>query len=374
VSTPIDVAVVGGGLVGAALAYELCGEGLHTALLDRHDRGRATDAGAGILSPETIVTDNDAWSHLAMASADHYRRLIPELAHLGAPDTGYAQCGLLRLAFREWDDDLFAATSQQIRTRSGGAVREIDPRDAQAMFPPLGAVRAALYNPRAARVDGRRITAALLHGARSRGLTEVQASVHRLRRVGTRVVAVETDTDTLACGAVVIAGGAWTPALGAQLGVDLPIGPVRGQIIHLRLDGVDTQHWPILQPVLSHYVVAWPEGRIVVGATVEPDAGFDARPTAAGMRQLLSELLHLAGGLADATFVEVRTGLRPVSADDAPVLGRLTDTDNAYVATGHGANGLLLGPYSARLVAESLLGRDPSTDLGPFADDRFNRA
>jgi D-amino-acid dehydrogenase len=373
VSAPVDVVVVGGGLVGAAVAYELSGEGLHTVLIDRHDPGRATDAGAGILSPETIVTDNEAWFRLAMASAEHYRRLIPELAELAAPDTGYAQCGLLRLAFREWDDELFAATRPQILTQSGGAVRDVDAADAHAMFPPLGPVRAALYNPLAARIDGRRATAALLHGARRRGLTEIDASVTGIQRVGGTVSGVEAGSDRIACGALVICGGAWTPPLGAQLGVELPIVPVRGQIIHLRLDGADSGDWPILQPVLSHYVVSWPEGRIVVGATVEPDAGFDAHPTAAGMRQLLSELLHLAGGLGDAAFVEVRTGLRPVSADDAPVLGRVAGTDNAYVATGHGANGLLLGPYSARLVAESVLGREPSMDLRPFTPDRFTR-
>jgi len=185
------------------------------------------------------------------------------------------------------------------------------------------------------------------------------------------VSGVEAGSDRIACGGLVICGGAWTPPLGAQLGVELPIVPVRGR----SSTSASTERIPgtgrILQPVLSHYVVSWPEGRIVVGATVEPDADSMRIRPAAGMRQLLSELLHLAGGLGDAAFVEVRTGLRPVSADDAPVLGRVAGTDNAYVATGHGANGLLLGPYSARLVAESVLGREPSMDLRPFTPDRF---
>ena len=85
------------------------------------------------------------------------------------------------------------------------------------------------------------------------------------------------------------------------------------------------------------------------------------------MRQLFSEMLRLAPGLGDATFVEVRAGLRPVSADDAPVLGVLPGWDNAFVCTGHGANGLLLGPYSARLVADLVVGRTPATDIAPFA-------
>jgi D-amino-acid dehydrogenase len=129
--------------------------------------------------------------------------------------------------------------------------------------------------------------------------------------------------------------------------------------------------WPILQPILSWYVLAFPEGRVVVGGTLEPDAGFDARTTAEGLRALCSEMLRLAPGLADATFLEIRAGLRPVSADDLPVLGALPGWDNAFVCTGHGANGLLLGPYSAHLVAALVAGADVGVDLTPFAAARF---
>ena len=111
---------------------------------------------------------------------------------------------------------------------------------------------------------------------------------------------------------------------------------------------------------------------MAVGATVEPDAGFDSRPTAAGMRQLFGEMLRLAPGLGDATFVEIRSGLRPVSADDAPVLGRVPGWDNAFVCTGHGANGLLLGPFSAHLVAALVAGRAPAMDVSPFSVERFD--
>jgi len=165
-----DVVVVGGGLLGAAVAYELCGRDARTLLVDRHDAGRATDAGAGILSPETIVSDHEAWQSLTVEAGAHYRRLVPALADEGAPDTGYARCGALRLAFREWDDELFASTRPTILARFPHAVRDVSPEEAAAMVPPLGPVRAALYNADAARVDGRRVTAALLHAAQRRGL------------------------------------------------------------------------------------------------------------------------------------------------------------------------------------------------------------
>jgi D-amino-acid dehydrogenase len=181
-----------------------------------------------------------------------------------------------------------------------------------------------------------------------------------------------TPEGTIASDAVAIAGGAWTPAVARQLAVAIPVGPVRGQIVHVRLEGTETDRWPIVSPLLSQYLVPWAGGRVAVGATVEPDAGFDARPTAAGMRQLFGEMLRLAPGLGDATFVEIRAGLRPVSADDAPVLGRVPGWDNAFVCTGHGANGLLLGPFSAHLVAALVAGRAPAMDVSPFSVERFD--
>jgi D-amino-acid dehydrogenase len=366
-----DVAVVGGGLVGTALAYELVTAGAKVVLVDRHDHGRATDAGAGILSPESIGVEDPAWFALAMAAGEHYRRLVPVLEEDGVRVTGYAVTGLLRVGFREWEDELFATQLALARERCPDDVEELTVDDARARFPALGEIRNAWYAPRAARVDGRSMTAALMDAALAAGLEVVHTTADLVESVGKRATAVHAGTDSIPCDAVVIAGGAWTSALAAHLDVEIPVHPVRGQILHLQLPGVETGDWPIVSPILSQYLVPWPEGRVVVGATLEPDAGFDARPTAAGMRQLFSEMLRLAPGLGDATFLEVRAGLRPVSADDAPVLGPLPGWENAYVCTGHGANGLLLGPYSARLVADLVLGRPPATDLSPFAVDRF---
>ena len=135
-----------------------------------------------------------------------------------------------------------------------------------------------------------------------------------------QLVAVESPTATVSCGAVVIAGGAWTTDVAGAFGMRSGVRPVRGQIVHLHLDA-DTGSWPVLQPIRSHYVVPFRDGRLALGATVE-DVGFDVRPTAAGLRLLFSEGLRLSPGLADATFLEVRVGLRPVSDDDLPVIGQ----------------------------------------------------
>jgi D-amino-acid dehydrogenase len=171
------------------------------------------------------------------------------------------------------------------------------------------------------------------------------------------------------CEHVVIAGGAWTPELAASFGLRVGIRPLRGQIVHLGL-AADTSAWPVLQPILSHYVVPWADHRVALGATVE-DVGFDARPTAGGLRQLFSEGLRVSPGLADATLLEVRVGLRPVSEDDLPIIGALEGATGVYVATGHGANGLLLGPVTGRLLADLMAGTTAPFDLTPFSPARL---
>ena len=262
-STP-DVVVVGGGLVGAACAYELAGAGVRVTLVDRHDAGRATDAGAGILSPETMGGMPDPFLDLADAAGAHYRELVPALADSGAPDPRYDVCGSLRIAFREMDDEFYGANVAASNARHPGVLEPLDSDEAQVRFPPLAPVRNAVFNPRGARVDGRALVAALEFAARRRDVEWIDDDVERIALEHGRVHAVHTTNGTIACGAVVVAGGAWTPSLAASFGMRVGVRPVRGQIVHLQTN-TDTSRWPVLQPIMSHYVVPWSDGRVALG-------------------------------------------------------------------------------------------------------------
>lgn len=342
-----DAAVIGGGLVGTATAYELGKAGLRTVLYDRADAGRATDAGAGILSPETAKRDDPVWTELVRAAGRHYDALLPELSG----ETGWARCGILQLATRDSD----VPPWEWVAEHATGA-REISADDARAMCPVLGEIKRALHHPGAARVDGRLMCAAMRRGAVAHGVEVIEESIDDIGSVD-------------ACD-VVIAGGAWTPRVAKQLNVSLPVGPVRGQIMHLDVPEHDTSTWPIVQPVLAHYMVPWADNRVAVGATVE-DAGFDVTVTAGGLQEILREALRVMPGLATARLREMRVGLRPWSSDDLPILGPLPGHDHVHVATGHGANGLLLGPVSGKLVADVVRGVQPDVMLTPFSAARF---
>jgi D-amino-acid dehydrogenase len=375
-----DVAVVGAGLVGLSLAYELACLGASVTVIDAGHPGRATDAGAGILSPITgVEADEETWPFLRQAGT-HYPALLQRMEADGAgvAGTGYGRCGILSIGLREHEDGWFAPFAGEVLRRSPAEVVEITPEEASALFPPLGPVHRVLHVPGSARVDGRGMAAALREAAAARGVEFVAGAAHGVvagAGGGRHVDAVEVEGhQNVACGAVAVAGGAWTEAVGEWLGTTLPVGPTKGQIVHLGVGG-DTGAWPIVQPLLTHYLVPWPGGRVACGGTFEAGAGYSTSVTAAGLHELLRECLTVAPGLEGATYLETRVGLRPTSADDRAVVGRLVGWGNAWVATGHGANGLLQGPYSARVLAHTMAGVAlPSDEVplpGSFDPGRF---
>jgi D-amino-acid dehydrogenase len=366
-----DVAVVGAGLVGLSLAYELACLGASVTVIDAAHPGRATDAGAGILSPASSVeADDETWPFLR-ACGRHYRALLERLTGDGVDvsGTGYEVCGVLAIGLRASEEAWFAPHASRIIRRGEGEAFEISASEASDLFPPLGPVHRVLHVTGSARVDGRGMAAALRLGASHRGVAFVEGEVCGIDDAGDasrrcRSVAVG-DAPPVACDALVIAGGAWTAALGERLGSPLPVGPTKGQIVHLGVDG-PTGSWPIVQPLLTHYIVPWPGGRVACGGTFEADAAFSVAVTAGGLHELFRECLTVAPGLEDAEYLETRVGLRPTSADGRALVGIVPGWSNAWVATGHGANGLLQGPYSARLLAHAMTGAVPPPDEAPL--------
>ena len=148
----------------------------------------------------------------------------------------------------------------------------------------------------------------------------------------------------------------------------LPVGPQRGQIVHARLPGTDTAPWPVVLADRDPYLVAFPAGRVVLGATRE-QAGFQYHATVGGIGSLLAAAAGLAPGLSEAELLETRVGFRPVTSDGRPLLGQLAD--GLIVATGHGPEGLTAGPWSGLAVAQLAMGQPTVTDLTPFDPYRF---
>ncbi len=358
-----------------ATAWHLVQGGVRTLLLDRADPGRASDAGAGILSSGYALDDPEPLDRLKAQALVYYPEMMARLWAEDVGDTGYAVTGALTVAVDEDEVQQLAAVRRRLQRRPGfgadGDEREIDGAAAKALFPPLGEVRAALHSKRDGRVDGRLLVAALARSAEARGLVRRRATVERILAAGGRAQGVVVEGEEVRAGWVVIAAGAWSQALGEPLGIRIPVAPQRGQICHLRLEGVDTGGWPVIRAFRSHRMVSWPDGRVAVGATRETGSGFGPWTTVEGIMQVLGEALRVAPGLREASLAEVRVGLRPASADGRPILGPVQGIEGLLLATGHGPSGLLLGPLSARLVAEIVTAGTASSDLAPFHVARF---
>jgi len=361
--------VVGAGVVGAACAYTASELGADVVLVDAGLPGQATAAGAGIICPWTSHADDAAWYAFARAAAREYPSLAAKLADSG--DISYRQVGALIIARDEHEADLYCHEMKARRAAAPeiGEVRVVPAAEAQKMFPPLRSGADAVYLSGAARVDGRRLRQVLVRAARARGAVVMtgQATLARRNLNAGRMAGVEIDGQLVPADAVVAATGAWTPALLAPLGVTVRVAPERGQIVHLRLGSAETRSWPVILPAGSgHYLLAFDDSRVVAGATREPGSGFDARVTAAGLDEVLTQALAVAPGLASATHVETRVGLRPAGPDPRPLLGTVPSTTGLVVATGLGASGLTLGPLTGAIAARTALGVDQPIDLAPF--------
>lgn len=370
-----DVLVIGGGIVGASAAYRLARRGIAVTLVDRADVGQATAAGAGIIAPGTTYKSPAAFYPLAFEAVAYYRELLAHLAEDGETTTGYETAGLLHVATTEDEaarlPDLLRLMEERraAGVKNIGAVAQIEAQEARALFPALGPIVSAIYAPEAARVDGRLLRDALRRAAQRHG-ARLLTGAAEVTRQGAQVQA-RVDGQPVAAGAIILAGGAWSGTFGEALGLRLPVVPQRGQILHLELPDVETGRWPIVVGFHSHYLLTFPRHRVVAGATREDGAGFDARLTAGGVHEVLSEALRVAPGLAGATLAELRVGLRPASPDGLPILGHAPGFEQVWLATGHGPSGLQLGPYSGAVVADLLLGAAPAVDLTPFAPERF---
>lgn len=377
-----DAIVIGGGVVGASAGYHLARMGASVLLIDRRDPGRASDAGAGILGPEINRRDPEAWFHFAMPAVDYYPDLVAQLAELApageSNDTGYARCGIMLVAATTDEIEDFEIAQDEILTRrdqrgtpSPDDLGPISAQEARELFPALGHVHRALYFRHGARVDGRLLGGALWRSGAALGMAVREDSVTGLVIDGARVIGVQVGDQTIHAGTVIIAGGAWSADFGTQLGWQIPVEPQRGQIAHLQLPGQNTGEWPIISAFHGHYLVTWPHGRVVAGASREPGTGFNPVTSVAGVQEVLREAVRVAPGLEPAQLLEVRVGLRPMPSDGLPVVGEIPGMDGVLVATGHGPTGLQMGPYTGKIMAEMALGNPPATSIDDFSITRF---
>ncbi len=366
-SVRVEVAVVGGGIIGLAVAWRAAAAGMSVAVLERDAIGRgASYVAAGMLAPTAEVEFGPAGRRLlelGLCSAAMWPGFAAELEAASQVEVGLRRSGTLLVA-RDGDEARELERQLRFRESLGLKVRRLRPSAARELEPALApTVRLALEAPEDHSVDPRLVLAAL-----ARALAGMGVAVHEHAPVGALEVdaAKERMTGlTLADGRrvhatrVVVAAGAWSEGLAAPaLGGGIPVRPVKGQLLRLR----DPDGAGLLRRVLRFgggYVVPRGDGRYLLGATVE-ERGFELAATAGGVYQLLRDAHELIPGIGELEIEELSVGLRPGTPDNAPAIGAGA-VEGLIWASGHHRNGVLLAPITAHAVAELLAGR-PAPD------------
>jgi D-amino-acid dehydrogenase len=368
------IIVVGAGIVGASAAFHLTQLGAEVYLIDSNASGRATFAGAGIVCPWLSQSTDPRYQGIAFPAARYYPQLVRTLAAAGETKVDYSLVGGLVVGESTSQLDSVRLRLQEYLERGikeVGSVRFLDPGRPKELFPYLDPSLAGVHLSGAARVSGEDVRFALLQCAVKSGAT-VLTGAAALQYADRNVNGVTFNGESISAETVIVAAGAWSTVLCRPLGLHLGVEPQRGQILHLKVQDAGTETWPLIIPYLSdYYLLGFPDSRVVLGATRESGTEFDFRATAGGVAEILREGLRIAPGLQDATFAEVRVGLRPMTADGLPSIGRPSGIGGLVIATGLGRYGLTLGPYAGSLAATLAIGQRPEMDLSWFAPDRF---
>jgi glycine oxidase len=358
-----DVAVVGGGVVGTAIAWRLAKEGRSVVLLEKGEIGReASWAAGGILTPVHLADYPAPLASLCDASAKLYPDLVRELRDYSSADPEYRVSGFLILE-RNDVEARHTADLEAFKRKHGLPVERLGVDALRALQPGLADdVRGGLLLPDIAQVRNPRVAVALADAARKKGVEiRLNSPVTGFLRVPGRVNGVRTPQGDVYAGTTIIASGAWSADVLKPLGLTLAVKPMKGQILL-------TQAAPgLLGPVIEAadtYLIPRADGKILIGSTLE-DVGFDKTVTLDAVGSLSSRAAAILPALGKLPLVTSWAGLRPSTPDRLPYIGK-TSLEGLVVATGHFRNGILLAPITAELIADLLAGRSPSIDLSPF--------
>lgn len=367
-----DVAVVGAGLIGLASAWELATRGLKVTVFERDAPGSgATRVAAGMLAPigELEFGEPELLS-MSLRSRELYSGFANALEAASGIETGYRETGALHVAL-DRDEAGELRRSMELQQSHGFDSDWLGPIAARELEPGISpSLAGAVLVEGDAVVDPRALVEALGSALAGAGVEIIREEVKGLLRGGNgQVEGVVTNQANFPAGSVLAAPGAeagaadWIPEE-----VRPPVRPVKGQVAELRGD----PRSPACSRILGServYLAPRPDGRLIVGATVE-EMGFDRTVTAGGVYELLREAYRLLPDVAEMEFIGIEAGLRPATPDNLPVIGS-SGIDGLVIATGHFRNGILLAPITARAVAGLIVDGAAGEEIGAASPTRF---
>ncbi|OAB40000.1 glycine oxidase ThiO [Paenibacillus macquariensis subsp. defensor] len=366
---PIDAIIVGGGVIGSAIAYYMSARGMKVILLERDRVGsQATIAAAGMLAAQAEITEAGPMFDFARASRALFPQLATDLRDLTGIDMGLKRKGLLRVAVTEADVveiqrtlDFQKTVGEQADWLSTEQVRYKEPSISSEI---LG----AMLIEEDSQVEAPELCSAFAQAAAVLGAQIVEfTEVKSLLFAHGRISGVMTSVGAIYSDKVIIASGTWSGSLLAQAGLTCPIYPVKGECFSV------INHTPLIQSTIySHgcYLVPKKGGRIVVGATAYAH-NYNRKVSLGGIAKLLEAAKQLIPGIVDTEWEKAWCGLRPQTLDGLPYLGAHPHWKGLYVAAGHYRNGILLSAMTGKLVADWAEGKiEKNLSLESYRVDR----
>jgi glycine oxidase len=367
-----EVLIIGGGVIGLALARELHKKGVaKITILERGKLGQeASYAAAGMLAPNAETEKRDDFFHLCHDSNKLYPTFAEELFDETGVDIELDQSGTLYLAFTE-SDVAEIRRRFELQRENGGQVEHLTASEICKIEPFISPdVREGLFFPNDWQVENRKLLQALQKYTRLNKIEiREDTEIKNLLIENGKTTGAETETEKFLAEKVILATGAWTSLIKTG-DFQLPqVKPIRGQMLSFQTSK------RLFQKVIYSprgYIVPRMDGRILVGATVE-DVGFDKGVTPGGVDFLLETALEIAPSLVNLEWSEKWAGLRPRSADGLPILGAFPAIKNLFVATAHYRNGILLAPLTAKILVDKIVGNAESKYLEIFSPRRFQK-
>jgi glycine oxidase len=362
-----DVVIVGGGVAGCAVAYYLGKAGVKATIVEREGIGtQASGFSAGGINPLHGVPA--ALRPLAMESFTLHLTLWDELKSATGSDCQSRIVSMIKLAFEDTELPPFEELLELFEATKGFSAQWLEAAEVQKFEPRTAPdVVRGLYLYGNGVVDSYLLTTSLAKAAEQYGTTCRSGHVLGLQRTANRINGVLLQDGEITCDTVVLAMGPWVRAAEQWLDCSIPVEPLKGEILRMALPEPALAH-DLLGPDVSLYSRS--DGLVWCGATTEW-RGFDKAPSESARQFLLQGATRLMPAMARATLVQHTVCLRPVAADDLPIIGKAPGWDNVYLATGGGKKGILLAPGTGRAVADLIIEGKTSLSIGAYAPQRF---
>lgn len=367
-----DVCVVGGGIVGLSSAYFLAKLGLAVNVIEKDSIGsHASGFAYGSLSPlgeaghaEDILPELE----IARMGMDIHTLFAKELVENTGIQTDHRFRPALDLIFTETEA---ANAKKQVEWRTdekGYKVEWLSREEALRAVPHISKeILGAVYTEGVADVEPYKLMLALTQGCELLGVNIGHGNVVNVVPDESNIEII-TESGSITCNNVVLAMGPWMGGTSDWLGVNVPIKPLKGQIVRLNAPNVEINcsvGWK------GNYACTKPDGLLWAGTT-EENMGFNDLPTPSGRDQIIESLDKMIPNLDEATLVQHTACLRPLPTDGKIILGPISTNQNIFLATGTGRKGILLGPAMGNIISQLITGREPEVNITSFSPNRFN--